>query len=83
MRALQIQTVVDEAVASALPPLREFLGKTIDLRISEPEEEVEIPAKVSFEEFLAHRVSLPGHLSPLSDDEIDNAISRGACGVDS
>jgi hypothetical protein len=83
MNAIKFETVIDEATAQAIPPLRPLLGRHVELIAleagSDPQAATtEARKKLSFDELLALRLEPPPGVGPLSDADIEQAIIKGA-----
>lgn len=78
MNAIKVDTTVDESVARAIPALRPFLGKRVELIALEAAPAPE--QKLTVDELLASRIKLPPGVGPLSMEDIDQAIAEGALG---
>jgi len=77
---IKVQTIVDEATATAIPAFRPLLGKRVELIAlqadAEPPKATE--RKLTLDELLARRVDAPIGAEPLTDDDIQSAIIAGA-----
>lgn len=82
MTALKLETTIDEVAVQALPKLRPFLGKRVELTVALAGTPTEPKPRLSFEDLLARRVDAPKGSKSLTDDDIDRAIAQGACGED-
>lgn len=80
MNAIRVGTTIDEAVASAVPALRPLLGRRVELIALEESPGGAPGRKLSVDELLGSRIKLPPGVSPLSEDDIDRAITEGALG---
>jgi hypothetical protein len=79
-QALQIHTRVDEATVNAIPALQPLLGhrvQMIALDLEQPDS-VATEQKITFEQFLAHRLKRPEGVSPVSLEDMEGAIIQGA-----
>ena len=80
--ALNIQTLVDQAVIDAIPALRPLLGHKVQMialdldsaSVSEPEP----IAQVTFQQFVSQRLHRPPNMAPVTLEAMDEAIVRGA-----
>ncbi len=78
MNAIKIDTTISEAVARAIPALRPLLGKRVELialDAAPPQEHL-----LTVDEFLAARIELPAGTSPISLEDMEQAIAEGALG---
>ncbi len=80
MNAIKIDTMIDEAVARAIPALRPLLGKHVELIAIEPEAPAAAKGTLTIDELLASRIKLPSGFVPVSDDDMERAIAEGALG---
>jgi hypothetical protein len=80
MNAIKVDTTVDQALADAVPELRPLIGKRIELIALQAESPAESPRrkKITFDEFLEHRIVAPPGTPPLTDADIERAIIEGA-----
>jgi hypothetical protein len=85
MNAIKFETTIDETVAQAMPKLRPLLGKRVELIALD----AELPAgesapagarrrKLSFDEFLALRLERPPGVAPVTLEDMERAIIKGA-----
>jgi hypothetical protein len=83
MHAIRVRTTVDEATASAIPALRPLLGKRVELIALQAEGESTQPAepKLTVDELLAARLTPPAGVGPVSLDDMEKAIEKGATGA--
>ena len=73
MNAIKIETTVDEAAAQALPALRLFVGKHVELIVLE----TPTPAKrLKFEDFVP--IEPPEGVGHVSLEDMERAIIAGA-----
>jgi hypothetical protein len=80
MNAIWVGTMIDEAVARAIPALRPLLGKRVEL-IALDESPGRAPSgKLSIDELLASRIKLPPGVGPVLAEDIEHAIAEGAQG---
>ncbi len=78
MNTIKIDTVMDEAVAKAIPALRPLLGRHVEfiaLDAAPPRER-----ELIVDEFLAARMTLPTGARPISLEDMECAIAEGALG---
>lgn len=82
MNAIKFETTVDEAVAEAIPPLRPLLGRRVELIAIEAESPPRDAQrkKLTVDEFLALRITLPPGVGPISLEDMEKAIIEGAMG---
>jgi hypothetical protein len=80
MNAIKVDTTVDQALADAVPELRPLIGKRIELIALQADLPAESMSrkKITFDEFLAHRIVAPPGTPPLTDADIERAIIEGA-----
>lgn len=79
-QALRIDTTIDDAAVAAIPALRPLLGHRVEmimLDIGPPPPQPAEPAKISFDEFLSHRLKRPEGISPVSLEDMQQAIMQG------
>ena len=85
MNAIKIATTVDEATARAIPALRPLLGKRIELIALHADAESTRPRdqKLTLDELLAARLKPPPGVGPISVEDMEEAIAKGATrGID-
>ncbi len=75
MQSLRIATTVDEAAAQALPALRPFVGKHVELTVLETPAPL---ARLKFEDFMP--IERPDGVDPVSVEDMEQAIVDGAHG---
>ena len=81
MNAIKIETTIDEAAAAALPALRPLLGQKVELiALSTAGPTAPNERTLSLDELLAHRIVPPPTVGPVSLDDMERAIARGARG---
>jgi hypothetical protein len=80
MNAIRIDTMIDEAVARAIPALRPLLGKHVELIALDAAPAAAPESKLTADELLASRVKLPPGVGPLSLEDMERAIAEGALG---
>jgi len=80
MSPIRATTIVDEATATAIPALRPWLGKQIDLIALPTGRDSATPErlKLTLDQLLAQRVDAPPGTPPLTDEDIRRAIAVGA-----
>ncbi len=80
-QAMQIQTVVNDAIAASIPELRPLLGHRIQVvALDLGQDDTDRPELIaSFEHYLATRQPWPADRPPLTLEEMEEAIKRGAC----
>jgi len=81
MPTIQIEVIVDQALADACPALRPMLGQRATLSAKTPAPNPSA-GKRSFDEFLKHRIPRPEGIPPVSVEDMERAIIKGACGED-
>lgn len=80
MNAIKVDTTIDEALAQALPALRPFLGKRVELIALDAAATQAPRSRLSVNELLAARIDLPPGVGPVSLEDMDRAIVEGALG---
>lgn len=80
MKAIKIETMIDEATACAIPALRPLLGKHVELIALDASPVPLTERKVAVDELLALRIKLPPGVGPLSLEAIERAVAEGALG---
>jgi len=80
MHAIKIDTTIDEAVATALPALRPLLGARVELIALQTEPTAPERRKLTLDEFLVHRLKRPVGVPPVTLEDMERAIERGALG---
>ena len=81
MDAVRVNTLIDKGVVTAIPALRPFLGRRVELIALEVEPQPkQQPGKTSIglDEFLATRPKWPPKHTPITLEEMDQAIAKGA-----
>jgi hypothetical protein len=79
MKPLKMKATIDEPTAQALPRLRPFLGKRVELTVVEDTAtRNEHRKRLTFEDLLSKRVDAPAGAAPLTDADIEQAILQGA-----
>jgi hypothetical protein len=78
--AIRVDTVVDEAVARALPALRALLGKQVELIAIDTTPAPPSGRKITVDELPAARIKPPPGFGRLSEEDIELAIAQGALG---
>lgn len=79
-QAIQVHTLVDQAVVNAIPHLKPLLGHRIQmiaLDLGQPDTE-QAEKKITFEEFLASRPAWPKDRPLVTLEEMEAAILQGA-----
>ena len=82
MNAIRFEMTVDEAVAGAVPELRPMLGRRVEMIAQET---APLPYRRNpgtLDDFLAHRLERPANIEPVSLEDMERAIARGALGGD-
>ncbi len=82
MNAIKFETTIDETVAGALPELRPMLGRRVEVIAFDAIPGPDQRRSLSFDDFLTQRLKRPSDVEPVSQEEIDQAIGRGAVGDD-
>ena len=79
-QAVQIQTIINEAMVNDIPDLQPLLGHRVQMIALdlEPTEVDHEEQKISFEQFLATRPEWPKDKPPVTLDEMEEAIIQGA-----
>jgi hypothetical protein len=80
VNAIKTETTIDEATAEAIPALRPLLGKRVELIALQTETEAPpgTGRKLTLDELLAARlVPAPG-VGPVSLEDMERAIEKGA-----
>jgi hypothetical protein len=80
MKAIKVDTTIDEAVARAIPALRPLLGKRVELIVLDAATALVSDRTLSVDELLASRIKLPPGVGPLSLEDMKRAIAEGALG---
>jgi hypothetical protein len=78
MNALRFEKTVDDATVAALPELKPFAGRRVEVIVLEAESAHE--PRQTFDEFLAKRPPWPASRPSVSLEEMDAAIASGAAG---
>jgi hypothetical protein len=77
MNAIKVETIVNEAMAQAIPALRPLLGQRVEVIALQTERP---PTKrITLDEFLTHRL-VPPHGVRLSLEDMESAIEKSAAG---
>lgn len=81
MNAIKFETTIDETVAGAMPELRPMLGRRVEVIALDA-----VPPRTSrsltFDDFLAHQLERPADVPPVTLEDMERAIERGATGED-
>ena len=81
MNAIRIETIVDEATAQAIPALRLLLGERVELiALHSGPAEPQHQQRISLDVFLTRRLVPPASVGPLSLDDMERAVEKGAKG---
>lgn len=80
MNAIRFETTIDEETACAMPKLRPMLGRRVEVIALEAEPLT--TARTSLDDFLAHRLRRPAGIDPVTLEDMERAIARGALGGD-
>ena len=80
MDAVRVNTLVDNGVVTAIPALRPFLGRKVELIALEAEPQIEQPKKtsMSLDEFIDTRPKWPADRPTITLEEMEQAITQGA-----
>jgi hypothetical protein len=76
--AIKVDTMVDQALAQAVPALRPLIGKRVELIAIEAESAQARMRKLTLDELLEQRIDAPPGSRPLTEDDIRRAIIEGA-----
>jgi hypothetical protein len=83
MNAIKVETTVDEATARAIPALRPLLGQRVELIAlqtgGEPTQVTQ--RKLTLDDLLAARLTPRPGVGPVSLEDIEKAIEKGATGA--
>ena len=82
MNAIRFETTVDEAVAGAMPKLRPMLGQRVEVIALEASPPSTSRSPTTLDDFLAHRLKRPDEVAPVTLEDMEQAIARGALGGD-
>ncbi len=79
-QAVQIQTIINEAMVKDIPDLQPLLGHRVQMIALDLEQtdEAQEKKKLTFEEFLASRPEWPKNRPPVTLEEMEEAIVKGA-----
>ncbi|MEI7892632.1 MAG: hypothetical protein WCI05_06050 [Myxococcales bacterium] len=73
MNAIKIETTVSETMVNVFPVFRPLLGKYVEIIA------LEIPTnELTFDEFLRTRLERPEGVAPVTLEDIEHAIAKGA-----
>ena len=80
MKAIKVETTIDEAAATAIPALRPMLGRRVELIVlqSEAEQPATPKRRLTVDELLALRLDPPPGVAPVSLEDMEQAIAAGA-----
>ena len=81
MHAVRIDTTIDHAAVAAIPALRPFLGRKVELIALEVDSQAKQEsekAKIGLDEFLATRPKWPADRPPVTLEDMEDAIVQGA-----
>lgn len=82
MNAIKVETTVDEATARAIPALRPLLGRRVELIALHTEgEAAQAPKRLTLDELLAARLTPPPGVGPVTLEDMEKAIEKGATGA--
>jgi hypothetical protein len=83
MNAIKVETTVDEATARAIPALRPLLGQRVELIAlqtgGEPAQVTQ--RKLTLDDLLAARLKPRPGVGPVSLEDMEKAIEKGATGA--
>lgn len=77
MNAIKVKTIVNEAMAQAIPALRPFLGQRVELIALQTKQPPR--RRITLDEFLTHRLMPPRGVS-LSLEDMERALTKRAPG---
>jgi hypothetical protein len=80
MKAIKVDTTIDEAVARAIPALRPLIGKRVEIIALDAAPALVANRELSVDELMASRIKLPPGVGPLSLEDMERAIAEGALG---
>lgn len=80
MKAIKVDTTIDEAVARAIPALRPLLGKRVELIALDAAPAWGSDRTLTVDELLSSRIKLPPGTPALSLEDMERAIAEGALG---
>ncbi len=80
MNAIKFETTVDETVAGAMPKLRPMLGQRVEVIALEATHSSTTRSPRTLDDFLAHRLKRPAEVEPVTLEDMEKAIVRGALG---
>lgn len=79
-QTVQIQTVINEEMVKDFPDLKPLLGHRVQMIAVDLESSV-VPQdekKISFDDFLKHRLKRPEGVKPVTLEDMEAAIIKGA-----
>ena len=87
MAAIKFETRVDESTVGVLPELRPLVGQDVLLVAVACHDDSghanDNAGKITFDDFLRdHQLTRPEHIAPVSLEDMERAIARGAVGGD-
>ena len=82
MNAIKFETIVDETVAVAIPQLRPLLGRRVEVIALDALPAAPERGTIALDDFLAHRLKRPVDIEPVTLEDMERAIVRGALGGD-
>lgn len=82
MNAIKFETTVDETVAALMPQLRPMLGRRVEVIAHDAKSAAIATAPLTLDDFLAHRLKRPADVAPVTLEDMERAIARGALGDD-
>jgi hypothetical protein len=80
MNAIKFEKTIDETVAGAMPELRPLLGRRVEVIALDAVPDPVERRQISFDDFLAHRLKRPADVEPVTLEDMERAIARGALG---
>ena len=81
MDAVRVNTLIDKGVVAVIPALRPFLGRSVELIALELDPQAgKQPEKrrISLDEFIATRPKWPADRAPVTLEDMEQAVVRGA-----
>ena len=76
--SIKFETTIDETVANAMPKLRPLLGERVEVIAVKSARSQ--PKTGSLDDFLAHRLKRPDGIAPVTLEDMERAIAKGAQG---
>lgn len=81
MAAIRFKTTVDETLVGALPKLRPLIGKRVEVTATTSPSVANERTK-TLDDFLSQRLKRPAGRKPVTLDDMEQAIAKGAMGDD-